>query len=177
MPVTHAEWNLCVRHGGCERGETWVSWHSLYSYPLEGPDAVYLITRWWDQTQEYVSWLSRESGHRYRLPTEAEWEYANRAGERESYEPRQSYRKDDSVRSLGANAFGLYTLVYDEWVEDCWNPNYIGAPTDGSAWMQGDCNLKVVRTGAAGRRGNDAFNRYDGIRDLNSFRVVRSVPR
>ena len=177
MPVTHAEWNLCVRSGGCERGETLVSWNENFNYPVEGANAVYLVHRWWDQTQEYVAWLSRETGETYRLPTEAEWEYAIRAGEKTSYdvEP-QLYLRGESVGSLATNSFGLYRLVY-EWVHDCWSPSYVGAPEDGSAWMRGDCRLRVVRTGAAGRYGNDAFNRGDGISDQNTFRVVRAKTR
>ena len=183
MPVTHAEWNLCVRHGGCERT----------GYSVEGADAVYLIRRWWDQTQEYVSWLSRESGQSYRLPTEAEWEYAIRAGGRAGYVGLRYYpaiRPKVSVGSLASNAFGLYRVVGegDEWVEDCWNPNYVGAPDDGSAWTRGDCSLRVIRFNSGSalrgiavpavmRYRADAFNRRDGTIDLNGFRVVRSPTR
>ena len=130
----------------------------------------------------YAAWLSAETGKRYRLPTEAEWEYAVRAssttkyhfGDNEAqlcqhgnhadtstdYEWRNTACSDDvgertaEVGRYRPNAFGLYDMegnVY-EWVQDCWNNSYVGAPTDGRAWTSGDCGLRVVRGSAATKR-------------------------
>ncbi len=129
----------------------------------------------WEEAQEFCRKLSARTGHNYRLPTEAEWEYAARAGtttafafgdtlstQIENYNGiylNQQAAKDSfrtkSVGSLGvANGFGLYDMHGNvaEWCEDMWHENYAGAPSDGSAWVTGDDNSKrVVRGGAWGR--------------------------
>ena len=132
----------------------------------------------WDEATEYAAWLSEETGKRYRLPTEAEWEYAVRAGSTTKYhfgddqaqlceygnhsdtstdhEWRNTACSDgvgEGTAEAGQyqpNSFGLYDMqgnVY-EWVQDCWNNSYEGAPADGRAWTKGDCGLRVVRGGA-----------------------------
>ncbi len=154
----------------------------------------------WRQANAYARWLTRETGKFFRLPTEAEWEYAARAGTVTAF-----WWGDDAgightvcddcgspwdgkstapVRSFAANAFGLYDMLGQvfEWTADCWNPNYLGAPTDGSAWMKGDCGLHPARGGswnldsrysrvsARSRDGDD----YEG--NMVGFRVVRDLP-
>lgn len=124
----------------------------------------------------YLAWLSKKTGRNYRLPTEAEWEYAARAGSDTAYsygnDPRKLCRYanfadggssflqgllacrdgyDDRpapVGSLEPNAFGLHDVHGNvfEMVEDCYHPNYKGAPADGSAWMSGSCETYILRS-------------------------------
>jgi formylglycine-generating enzyme required for sulfatase activity len=147
-----------------------------------GDEAVGCIK--WDDAQGYALWLKRKTGQPYRLLSEAEWEYAARAGTTTIYywgnDNRLACRyanvKDRSWRSANSNfpamsfpcndgyaevapvgkyvpnAFGLYDMLGNvwEWTEDCWNQNYNGAPSDGSAWKTGDCDSHVLRGGAWG---------------------------
>jgi formylglycine-generating enzyme required for sulfatase activity len=118
----------------------------------------------WDDARAYVAWLSRMTGKAYRLLTEAEWEYAARAGTTTAYSWGDDIKKDgkamancygcgsqwdgrqtSSVGSFTPNAFGLYDMagnVY-QWVQDCYHPNYDGAPTNGSEWTADDCKYRV----------------------------------
>ena len=130
----------------------------------------------WNDAKAYVAWLSSQTGQTYRLLTEAEWEYAARAGTSTKYHFGNSESQlcryanfadktvslDDAACSDGvgmqtavvgryaANAFGLHDMHGNvrEWVEDCWNENYSGAPSDGSAWLRGNCERRVLRGGA-----------------------------
>jgi formylglycine-generating enzyme required for sulfatase activity len=154
--VTFDQWDACIQYGGCAR---------VYS-PFGGGKQP-AVTTDWDDAQEYVNWLSRLTGQRYRLLTEAEWEYAPRAGTTGLY----SFKGDESVlgeyawygENSGAkthpvgqkkpNAFGLYDVHGNvwEWVEDCYHESYDGAPTDGTAWTTGgDCSRRVIRGGSWG---------------------------
>jgi formylglycine-generating enzyme required for sulfatase activity len=121
-----------------------------------------------NDAQAYVKWLSDKTGKKYRLPTEAEWEYAARAGMQTSYWWGDGIGKNNAncyscgsqwdrkqtapVGSFKPNPFGLHDTAGNvwEWVEDCWHDNYQGAPTDGSVWKEannGDCSLRVIRGG------------------------------
>ena len=104
----------------------------------------------WDDASTYVYWLSVKTGHEYRLLTEAEWEYAARAGTITAYHfgkmifgNQANYDFDNdgtvAVGSFPASAFGLHDMHGNvfEWVEDCWHDDYTGAPTNGSAWLSG----------------------------------------
>ena len=119
----------------------------------------------WQDARDYAAWLSEQTGKSYRLPTEAEWEYAARSGAKQETWAGTSkeselgnyavYKaaKTTEVGSKQPNAFGLYDLSGNalEWVEDCWHENYKDAPDDGSAWLEsgsGDCGLRVVRGGS-----------------------------
>lgn len=123
----------------------------------------------WDDAQRFISWLNRETGSSYRLPSEAEWEYAARAGSSTRYSSGNTLYCDDArygqvengachnggsgpvdVGSYRANSFGLYDMAgnVNEWVEDCFYNDYNGAPSDGSAWIRkADCSVRSMRGG------------------------------
>lgn len=137
----------------------------------------------WEDASEYVRWLSKRTGKNYRLLSEAEWEYAARAGittarfwgDAENTSCSFANGADLTTRPLvpgasawdiaqcndryaytapvgryRANGFGLYDMLGNvgEWTQDCWNVNYVGAPTDGRAWAAGDCSQRTVRGGS-----------------------------
>ncbi|TCT22173.1 formylglycine-generating enzyme family protein [Thiobaca trueperi] len=123
----------------------------------------------WDEATAYADWLSRETGRRYRLPSEAEWEFATRAGGTGSYwwgfgmEPGRAVcldcgsqwdnRSTAPVGSFPPNPFGLYDQAGNamEWVADCYTAGYRGAPDDGRPRLDGDCATRVARGGAFNR--------------------------
>jgi formylglycine-generating enzyme required for sulfatase activity len=120
----------------------------------------------WLDAQAYARWLSEQTGKGYRLPSEAEWEYAARAGQPSAFW--WGYRKGEGraacfdcggafdnrltrpVGSFAPNPFGLYDTAGNamEWVEDCYHATYVGAPTDGRPWESPDCPNRVARGGA-----------------------------
>jgi formylglycine-generating enzyme required for sulfatase activity len=127
----------------------------------------------WNDGEAYAHWLSRKTGHSYALLTEAQWEYAARAGtvtpynwgaqashERANYgtEPccapavagRDRWLHTSPSGSFPPNAFGLYDMHGNawQWMQDCWHRNYDGAPDDGSAWLSGTCVDRVMRGGS-----------------------------
>ena len=117
----------------------------------------------WDDASTYTNWLSLKTGYQYRLLTEAEWEYAARAGTTTAYHfgriiPSNVAQYDSDgtaeVGSYPANAFGLYDMHGNvwEWVEDCWHDNYIDAPPSSSAWLNG-CR-KGIESDCEGYSGN-----------------------
>lgn len=133
----------------------------------------------WEDAIAYVKWLSEQTGEQFRLPSEAEWEYAARAGTETKYHfgdddsklceyanhSDSSLQEEEAKKGtynicsdgVGAktaevgkyrpNPYGLYDIYGNvgEWVQDCWNETYQGAPTDGSAWESGDCSMRVFR--------------------------------
>ena len=153
----------------------------------------------WKDAKRYVAWLSSQTGEEYRLLSEAEWEYAARAGTAtkyswgdevgrnrancNDYRCGDRWEKTAPVGSFEPNAFGLYDMHGNvwEWVADCWNGSYEGAPFDGSAWMQGYCEMRVLRGGywfndprtlrSADRNWYATGDRYSGI----GFRVARTL--
>lgn len=158
-----------------------------------GDDAPVVGVSWHD-AQAFIGWLNKIDGGGYRLPSEAEWEYACRAGSNQKYcgsndlgavgwyDKNNSKRQPRRVASKQANAFGLYDMSGNamEWVQDCWQYTYNGAPSNGSAWSSEQCNRRVLRGGywfgpekaaRAARRGSNPPNFRIG---LSGFRVART---
>jgi formylglycine-generating enzyme required for sulfatase activity len=187
--VSFAEWDACVAAGACKYTP------GDHGWGRGGRPAIDLS---WDDLGPFLGWLSQKTGQTYRLPSEAEWEYSARAGTISPF----WWGKDvgtgkakcqDCGGTPGAqtvptgsfrpNAFGLYDTAGNaaEWVQDCWNGNYRGAPADGSAWTGGDCTLRVLRGGYFASKSNAirsaARFRYDeDVRFYgNGFRVARDL--
>jgi formylglycine-generating enzyme required for sulfatase activity len=154
--VTFADWDACVSVGGCvPRSDGGFG---------RGTKPVIEVT--FDDVQQYVAWFSRMTGRPYRLLTEAEWEYAARAGTTTAYYwgdeigkgqancgdcgSKWDNRETSPVGSFKPNAFGLYDMAGNvwQWVQDCYHDDYNNAPTDGSAWISGDCSSRVDRGGS-----------------------------
>jgi formylglycine-generating enzyme required for sulfatase activity len=160
----------------------------------------------WPDAQAYVAWLGVRTGKSYRLPSEAEWEYAARAGSTTSRPWGETLGHDDAnygadvccgafasgkdrwlytspVGAFRPNRFGLYDMLGNvwQWTQDCGSESYAGAPRDGSAWLAGDCDSRMVRGGAwfqapdslrsASRAADKADRRVGDI----GFRVARSL--
>ena len=182
--VTYNEWDYCVQQGGCGKYRPDdAGW---------GPGDRPVINVSWNDAQAYVQWLSKETGKPYRLLSEAEWEYAARAGtttpfhfgdtistDQANYDgssaydsgKKGKYRKQTvHVGSFSANNFGLHDMHGNvwEWVEDCWHDNYINAPTDGSPWVvRGNCNKRVIRGGSWDRKPSSLRSANRGDYDSN----------
>jgi formylglycine-generating enzyme required for sulfatase activity len=152
----------------------------------------------WIDAVAYTQWLSALTGHDYRLPTEAEWEYVARAGSTTSYPWGDSISADyvaceacgdkkqklEDTGQFPPNEFGLFDVSGNvwEWVADCWHPEYSGAPTDSGAWMSpGDCNLRMLRGGSAKSTADQLRTSFRTASnpiqrgELVGFRVVRDL--
>ena len=160
--VTFAEWDACVTAGGCSHRPSDVSW---------GRGRRPVINVSWNDSQGYTAWLSKKTGKTYRLLTEAEWEYAARAGtmtpfstgatistDQANYDGNYTYgsgkkgqyrRRTVEVGSFQANEFGLHDVHGNvrEWVQDCYQSSYAGAPTDGRSVADASRCRRVVRGG------------------------------
>ncbi len=183
--VSAEHWQTCVTYGDCAPGSG------------TGKDPASSVS--WERAKVYVAWLSQLTGQNYRLLSEAEWEFAARAGSSTAYAwgddigkgnancARCGSKFDDRTAPVGSfkpNAFGLYDMHGSvwEWVEDPWHDTYDGAPNDGSAWLQGgEEHRRVMRGGAwmsnpdslraafRGRNSADIGNYNTG------FRVARTL--
>jgi formylglycine-generating enzyme required for sulfatase activity len=187
--VSFEEWDRCVSDNGCKFRPDDRGW---------GRGSRPVINVSWLDAKEYVSWLSQKTGETYRLPSEAEWEYTARGGTstpfwwggsvgaRHANCRACSTGETEHTLPVGTykpNPFGLYDTAGNaaEWVEDCWNDSYRGAPANGAAWTDGQCRLRVLRGGSFDSesdyvRSNARFRydvdvRYSG----NGFRVVRQL--
>ena len=141
----------------------------------------------WDDASTYAYWLSVKTGQDYRLLTEAEWEYAARAGTTTAYHfgrmilgNQANYNNNNestvAVGSYPSNAFGLYDMHGNvwEWVEDCWHDDYTGALTNGSAWLSG-CRKQSGRDarmlrGGSWKFGPESLRSVDRNRDIATYR-------
>jgi formylglycine-generating enzyme required for sulfatase activity len=163
-----------------------------------GRESRQVIKVSWDDAKAYVQWLSQQTGHRYRLPTEAEWEYAARSGGKDETwagTSDESQLKNYAVYDVGRtepvgskkpNELNLFDMSGNvrEWVEDC-EHDYNSAPTDGSTWLErngGNCHLRVHRGGAwSDRPGRLHVSTRDwdspGLRYSNiGFRLAQDLP-
>ena len=178
--VSFAEWEACVEDGGCDGyrpkrrffGRDWG--HPGYPVMRVDPNDI----------EPYLAWLSQRTGERYRLPSEAEWEYAARAGTTTPYYTGNTVTQEQAnygryfvgrpvaVGSYPPNSFGLHDMLGNvaEWCADCWNANYVGAPADGSAWRFGNCDRHVLR---GGHWASDA----EGFRTRITPRDLRAAAR
>jgi formylglycine-generating enzyme required for sulfatase activity len=163
--VTFDEWDACAADGGCKGYRPGDEGRGRGKGPV--------INVSFDDAMAYVEWLSRMTGKTYRLLSEAEREYVTRAGtttafwwgdtistSQANYDgnytfrggPKGEYRQQSlPVDSFAPNTWGLYNVHGNvwEWCEDIWHESYKGAPTDGSAWIQGgDTSRRVVRGGS-----------------------------
>ena len=189
--VTFDNWAACVKEKGCPRAPDDHKWG-------RGPRPVINLT--WLEMQFYPRWLSKKTGHTYRMPSEAEWEYAARGGTTTEFwwgdkkgvnlancrdcKSKWSKKGSAPVGSFKPNPFGLYDTSGNiwEWVLDCWVPNYQGAPVDGKPRILDKCRERVMRGGSwyyisknmrpAWRFKNDYRVKSYGI----GFRVLREIP-
>lgn len=188
-PVTFAEWDACVTAGGCGRytpsDEGW------------GRERRPVIHVSWDDADAYVNWLSAETNREYRLPSEAEWEFAARAGKETAYwwgdmfDPTMANTEDGKIMRttlvgvFRENPWGLHDMSGNvwEWVQDCWHRSYQYIPEDGRAWRAEnnvDCERPILRGGswswpAKDARSANRWNRNQGIRNhAIGFRVART---
>ena len=187
--VTFADWDACANAGGCNRYRPDDRGWGRYNRPVMDVS--------WDDVQSYLAWLSLETMAEYRLPSESEWEYAARAGSMTNFSWGGSVGRNRAncdgcgsawdneqtapVGSFPANPWGLHDMHGNirEWVADCWNESYHGAPSDGSPWLLGDCSKRVSRGGswyayprwlrASFRVGSDSSGNRVG------FRVARTL--
>ena len=186
--VTFAQWDACVADGGCDYSPDDQCW-GRGNQPVIGVS--------WDDAQSFIAWLNSRTGGHYRLPTEAEWEYAARAGATTKYSwgndiggnrancgdgCGDSYEYTAPVGSFPANAWGLNDMHGNawEWVQDCYNDSYRGAPNDGSAWESGNCGWRGGRGGSWGnnarhlRSANRSWGGRAGRNDFASgFRLAQ----
>jgi serine/threonine-protein kinase PpkA len=166
-----------------------------------GDHPVAMVT--WQQASDYARWLTENTGQRYRLPTEAEWEYAARAGTTGNYWWKGKEAKKKANCSLGCdseyirflssssapvghyapNAWGIYDTAGNvaEWVQDCYHPSYVGAPPVATAWIAGSCNKRPVRGGSFKNKAAEITNASrEGVdastqKKFIGFRVVREI--
>ena len=184
--ITFDQWDACFEAGDCEHKPSDGNWG-------RGDRPVGNVN--WFDARAYVAWLSKITGETYRLPSEAEWEYAARAGTTTRYPWGNEFKESMAVcltcgtghgasfeiGRMPPNNFGLFAMVglQREWVEDCWLSSLEGAPTDGTPVTGEDCSMRVIRGGSwydserylrsAFRIGVTAVERTE----LHGFRVVR----
>ena len=221
--VTNAEFLAFLRETGyqpapCDPilGLSWQSPGRGLAYPpgQTNPPLEPAVCLSWNDAQAYLAWLNgkvrglasaaKSRDGPYRLPSEAEWEYAARAGTTTARWWGDAIGVGNAncsgcgsqwdgkliapVGSFGRNPFGLYDMLGNvwQWVNDCWNESYIGAPTDGSSWTSGDCSKRVLRGGSwsnvpvfvrsATRSRADAAGRGFDYSSYAGIRVARTLP-
>jgi formylglycine-generating enzyme required for sulfatase activity/class 3 adenylate cyclase len=182
-PVSVRAWNECAAAKAC-------------GFVAAGNEDTPVTNISWNDAKQFVGWLAGTTRKAYRLPSEAEWEYAARGGTQTKYWWGDRFQsgmvncnncadignveQPAKIGSFRPNPFGLHDMGggVDQWVEDCWHKNYQGAPADGSAWAKGECGSHVIRSGSwkndaryvrpSNRDGYDTNVRYP----THGFRVV-----
>ena len=152
-PISVRDWNDCAAAKAC-------------TFAATGKDDAPVTNVSWTDAKQFVAWLAGAMRKAYRLPSEAEWEYAARGGTQTKYWWGDQFQSGMAnckncndlataeqpikVGSFKPNPFGLYDMGggVDQWVEDCWHKNYQGAPADGSAWVEAECASHVIRSGS-----------------------------
>ena len=186
FPITVREWNACVAAKSC-------------TYVPTGKDDAPVANLSWVDAQQFVEWLSKVTQMPFRLPSEAEWEYAARGGTRTKFWWGDQLHADMAnckgcnqpydasqplkVGSFKPNPFGLYDMGGNihQWVADCWHKNYQGAPSDGSPRVDNDCPSHVMRSGSWKNDPSyvrpSSRDQYDtGVRyPTHGFRVAHSL--
>lgn len=196
--VTYGMWNQCVADGVCHKARDSDNEEGEYNRPV-------IWVSWNDINDEFLPWLNQASGKNFRLPSESEWEYAARAGTTTEYYTGSCIYTDQanfdgtfadyndcgsnlgdflrttqSVKSYAPNVWGLYDMHGNvwEWVQDCLNRHYIGAPNDGSAWERGDCGGRMIRGGSWQSQPESLRSAYRDVKGVNGrmyyygFRLV-----
>lgn len=204
-------WDKTTQKWGRSPDNTWTN----PGFAQTENDPVVCVS--WAEAAGYAAWLAQKTKKPYRLASEAEWEYAARAGTttvrdwgnerdiactkanvydtesaafmRTKPGPNENFQCQDAfmftapVGSFPANKFGLNDMMGNawEWTADCWHENYIGAPKDGSAWVEANCKQRVGRSGSWGaepwalriahRRGNAAEFKFSSL----GFRIARDL--
>ncbi|CAD6542392.1 Hercynine oxygenase [Paraburkholderia kirstenboschensis] len=187
--VTVEQWNACVAANACPK----LTPETNANKTAPARDLS------WDDAQQYVKWLSKTTGKPYRLPTEAEWEYADRGGTTTAYWWGDQMRKGNAnckdcgepwhkegpelAGSFAPNPYGLHDMNGSvwEWTADCWHNSYQSAPADGRAWESPTCDMRVIR-GGSWREGSGymlsatRFKYSAGVRQSqDGFRVVKEL--
>jgi formylglycine-generating enzyme required for sulfatase activity len=204
-PVTVGQWSAFARETGYQTtGEDGFGCSATGSEPnIPQTDTHPVVCVNWNDGQAYAEWLSRKTSKRYRLLSEAEWEYAARAGTQEAYpfpgheigkyansnplDKADGWQYTSPVKSFPANRFGLYDMIGNvfEWTQDCWHDDYQGAPADGAAWSD-QCTegrARVLRGGSWYshhpwylRAASRASGRLTLRVNVSGLRVARSLP-
>ena len=189
--VTFAEWDACVAGGGCNSYKPSDEGWGRGNRPV--------VNVSWKDANAYAAWLAKLTGRPYRLLSEAEYEYAARAGTQTAYPWGNVIGKNKAncigcgsqwdgkqtapVGSFAPNQLGLYDMVGNVWelTDDCDHDSYTGAPVDGSAWTTGDCRGRVSRGGSwgnvpSGLRTAARFSFYADEREREAgFRIARTL--
>ena len=194
--VTFAQWDLCVEMAGCNYRPDDEGWG-------RGDRPVINVS--WEDAQEYIGWLNGRTGGGYSLPSEAQWEYAARAGTttpfytgerittaQANFDGDYTYNGSSkgtdreqtvSVGSFAPNGFGLYDMHGNvwEWTQDCWVGNLSGHASDGRANLDGDCDRRVLRGGSWDDKPNFLRSAYrdrlttSSRADYLGFRLLKTL--
>ena len=207
-PITVAQWAAFAKKTGHRTEENPYSdtCRSGIKAEFDQTDTHPVVCVSWNDAQRYVQWLSAQSGKKYRLLSEAEWEYAARAGTEGPYpfpsdsistsanhgndkgggDAADGYTFTSPVKTYPANSFGLYDMIGNvwEWTQDCYHEDqgYDGAPNNGAAWVESKCDKRVMRGGSFDsaprslRAASRGASEPDNTGSHKGLRVARTAP-